>query len=905
MDSSNHSPPRHSPSRRRTSRLVRLSDRVAQAVITTGGLGVLAAMLGICVFLFVVAVPLFIPGSASEPRRVSVQATEARSLFATLSSDNAWYALVDASGEGLLIQTQTGRVLSGSPVFTPASPVTASFYERGTGRVFLGHEDGSLSTGVLAVNDGIVAESGIPESLLAMKPGETRALEPDESGGLNDTGSLRFEVPPGSVFERFDDGGRVVALSLSVSDPVQLREGVGPVRRIAGTAANEREQFVIAAREDGSITLGGIRVHRSLSGASARTRVTQFPVTSEPGPVPDWLMTDADGLHVVALWADGRAVHHARESNRSKEFLLVDALRLTGENETVTVTVPALGARSLLVADSASRVSSWTFAPPSERADDAGSATDRREARLTMVSRATQPEPIVAMSTSNQDRTLAMVDAAGSVSLFNMTSLRRVARLPGTVSQLDHLTLSADLNFVAALDRDQSLTTWDVDPGYPEVGWRSLARPIQYEGYNEPKYVYQSTGSPGAQAKMSLVPLIWGTLKATVISMLIATPLAVLAAMYTSEFLHPRLRRKIKPMIELMASLPSVVLGFVAAMLVAPFLRDHLSEILLLMLALPISLMLGSTLIRYVPTRTMRRVSSGKQLTLIGLTLAAGALVAVLLGDPIEATLFANPAAGPAAGSDAAANTGLIPWLNGNYGSATPGWVLATVPLMMVLLFQVWSRFLGRRWGERVSRLPRAAAATGELSRVLGLLVLGVLVGTGLAMVLSAAGLDPRESIFGTYSQRNTLVVGLIMGFAVIPIIYTISEDAMQAVPSGLRSASLGAGATRWQTAVRVVLPVAGSGIFSAVMVGLGRAVGETMIVLMATGNTPEISANIFSGFRTLAANIAVELPEAPRGGTHYRVLFLCGLVLFVMTLIINTSAEIVRQRVRRKNAAL
>ena len=166
-------------------------------------------------------------------------------------------------------------------------------------------------------------------------------------------------------------------------------------------------------------------------------------------------------------------------------------------------------------------------------------------------------------------------------------------------------------------------------------------------------------------------------------------------------------------------------------------------------------------------------------------------------------------------------------------------------------------------------------------------------------------GFDPRDSIFGPFSQRNTLVVGLIMGIAVIPIIYTIAEDAIRSVPDSLRSASLGVGATPWQTAVRVVLPVAASGIFSAIMVGLGRAVGETMIVLMATGNTPEMSLNIFSGFRTLAANIAVELPEAPRASTHYRVLFLCGLVLFAMTLVINTSAEFVRQHFRKKNAAL
>ena len=166
-------------------------------------------------------------------------------------------------------------------------------------------------------------------------------------------------------------------------------------------------------------------------------------------------------------------------------------------------------------------------------------------------------------------------------------------------------------------------------------------------------------------------------------------------------------------------------------------------------------------------------------------------------------------------------------------------------------------------------------------------------------------GFDPRDSIFGSFSPRNTLVVAIIMGFAVIPIIYTISEDSLQAVPMTLRTASLGSGATPWQTAIRVVFPVAASGIFSACMIGFGRAVGETMIVLMATGNTPEMEWNIFSGFRTLAANIAVELPEAPKGETHYRVLFLCGLVLFLMTFVINTMAELVRRVVRARNAGL
>src|SRR4029434_5148673 len=109
------------------------------------------------------------------------------------------------------------------------------------------------------------------------------------------------------------------------------------------------------------------------------------------------------------------------------------------------------------------------------------------------------------------------------------------------------------------------------------------------------------------------------------------------------------------------------------------------------------------------------------------------------------------------------------------------------------------------------------------------------------------------------------------MVFAILPIIYTIADDALTSVPEHLRSASLGASATPWQTAVRIVIPTAMSGLFSAVMIGLGRAVGETMIVLMSGGNTPVRDMNIFNGFRTLSANIAVELPEAPVNTTHFR----------------------------------
>jgi phosphate transport system permease protein len=151
------------------------------------------------------------------------------------------------------------------------------------------------------------------------------------------------------------------------------------------------------------------------------------------------------------------------------------------------------------------------------------------------------------------------------------------------------------------------------------------------------------------------------------------------------------------------------------------------------------------------------------------------------------------------------------------------------------------------------------------------------------------------------YDQRNCIIIAFGLGIAVIPIIFSITEDAISNIPPSLTAASLALGASRWQTIWRVVLPSASPGIFAAIMIGFGRAVGETMIVLMATGNTPILDWSIFNGMRTLSANIAVEIPEAPLGGTLYRVLFLCASMLFALTFVVNTGAELVRERLRKK----
>ena len=158
------------------------------------------------------------------------------------------------------------------------------------------------------------------------------------------------------------------------------------------------------------------------------------------------------------------------------------------------------------------------------------------------------------------------------------------------------------------------------------------------------------------------------------------------------------------------------------------------------------------------------------------------------------------------------------------------------------------------------------------------------------------------QDLFGFEYRLNAFVGGLALSFAVIPIIFTISEDAITAVPKSLNEASLALGATKWQTALKVVLPAATPGIFAAVILGIGRAFGETMIVLMATGNAALLSGNPFEPVRTMSATIGAEMAEVVFGETHYTVLFLIGSILFLFTFLLNAVAEIfIRQRLMKK----
>ncbi|MCX8011015.1 MAG: phosphate ABC transporter permease subunit PstC [Ignavibacteria bacterium] len=173
-----------------------------------------------------------------------------------------------------------------------------------------------------------------------------------------------------------------------------------------------------------------------------------------------------------------------------------------------------------------------------------------------------------------------------------------------------------------------------------------------------------------------------------------------------------------------------------------------------------------------------------------------------------------------------------------------------------------------------------------------------VVIGFFALVVLASA----IQTILGLEYRLNAFVGGLAMSLAVIPIIYTVSEDALNSVPRSYTEASLALGAAKWQTALRVVLPAATPGIFAAILLGIGRAFGETMIVLMATGNAALVSWDFFEPVRTLSATIGAEMAEVVFGDTHYNVLFLLGSLLFIFTFSLNAIAEFyVRNKLLKK----
>ncbi|MEM1071858.1 MAG: ABC transporter permease subunit [Planctomycetota bacterium] len=892
------------PSADRTLRSIRVADRAAEIIITVGGLSVIAAVLGIIFYLGSVTLPLLAPGSAGV--ELSSAANRSEPLDVLVDEYQTFAVVLSSAGTFDVVDLATGELVESRPVADGTAALTAGRFDPPSGR-FVAGAPGRVLIGSVGFRVEVLSPADVPETASEIELGS--------------------RVRDGSaVIERIGrDQWRRIAF---VSEAEQ--EGQVPGIPVFVDHAPARRGTVTAAWfADGT---GAVAVHGRGRGtmlgedADASLDWTMLPERSGDAEVVGiHLIDDASGL--VVIGQDG-LVDRTRIGRRG--VTLEDAEQITQTGDTVTATGTVLGRKTIVLGTNSGMVHTAYLASQDDE-DDVFIAVHRRDLFDDSVS---------VIRPGLRDRTVFIGSDDGSLTAWHATSGKSVIALslPGS-EPVAAIGIAPKLDGVVALT-DGTLHKLSLDVGHPEATVSSLFLPVLYEGQSEPEYVYQaSAAEDDAEPKLSLTPLIFGTIKATFISMLFAAPLAVLAAIFTSEFMEERARRYIKPGVEMMASLPSVVLGFLAAMVVAPFLRDHLMAVLLSFVTMPLAVVTVAAIWTAAADRQIRRLSASGTLLLVGVIAVAGIGMALAAAPFVERSLFqpseaelavlsglveaAEPGADGAVGvldgwytlrepaneqerqrleavaaEFASPNASLKSWLGGVIGGPEPGWFALTLPVATLLVGTLgWSAF--------VAVTGRRVGAFGPLLRILASLLLGGAIAWATAWLMAGVGLDLRDSLLGTFTQRNTLVIGMIMGLAIIPIIYTISDDAMRSVPVSLKAASLGAGATPWQTVVRVVLPVAASGIFSAVMIGLGRAVGETMIVLMATGNTPVMEWNIFSGLRTLSANIAVELPEADRGSTHYRLLFLCGVVLFIMTFVINTTAELVRQRFRRRNALL
>lgn len=211
--------------------------------------------------------------------------------------------------------------------------------------------------------------------------------------------------------------------------------------------------------------------------------------------------------------------------------------------------------------------------------------------------------------------------------------------------------------------------------------------------------------------------------------------------------------------------------------------------------------------------------------------------------------------------------------------------LLIAVPIGILAAIHI-SEFAGRRTKEiSKSVIEFMAAVPSVVYGLMGVYVVGPAI----------------KQLFHLPSALTALSAGAVLGFMALPTIISISEDAMHAVPADLRQGSLALGNTRWQTTRKVVVPAASSGIFAAVMLGLGRAIGETMVVLMVAGNSMELTWSLTTSGRPLTAVIAGEMGEVVQGGLHFSALFVVGLTLFVVTFLVNLAADLVLERQRAK----
>ncbi|MDH5750794.1 MAG: ABC transporter permease subunit [Deltaproteobacteria bacterium] len=779
-------------------RRVRRRDRMANWLITAGGLFVIICVLGILVLIANVAVPLLLPPAAQQVASFPLPRVsgEGRELLAVGVDDYLEVGyVITGQGEVGFFDLKQGRLLDTRDLYPPPESV--------------GETD--RPEGPEAARTAEPGEPGEPEQ--GSRPGLVHA---DPLGGgkyslLWSDGTLNLV----RIYSRrvFDPQGRP-SMERMVDQQASLthsgvEERANPALLSLGRVfggEDEETQTRVSLLQDGKILVEKHIRGMDLLGEETLENFREILETGLEAPITA-LQLDSEGNNLYAGTEDGHLLRWTLQD--PEDIRLLDRLQGFPDGRVITSLGMLLGDTTLLVGDEKGGVSGWFPVP---RGDEGMRV-------LALVHRIKpHPRPVKGFQPAHQSKFTASISSSGTVHLDQLTNEQHLLTLTdgetrpgGSAPAGAGVILGAisprDDGYIA-LTGDGQVILWHLRIPHPEVSLGGYFGKIWYENYPRSAYVWQSSsGTDDFEPKFSLMPLVFGTLKGTFWGMLFAAPLAILAAMYTSHLMQPGLRRYIKPAFEIMGSVPTVVIGFLAALWLAPLVKASLTGFLLIMGILPLTVLVALVvyggLARYP---FFSRLVRGHEFLFMAPALLLGVWLAFVLGARLDTALF---------------------------GGELPAWLF--------------------------------------------------------------------ENLGVRFDQRNSIVISAALGFAVLPIIFTISDDALVNVPRNLTAASLALGASRWQTVWRVILPSASPGIFAALMVGLGRATGETMIVLMATGNTPLMDWSIFNGMRTMSANIAVEIPEAPVDGTLYRTLFLSAVLLFITTFILNTLAEVVRMRLRKK----
>lgn len=722
-----------------------LKDKIARHSMTLGGISVVGALLLIFFYLLYVVFPLFLPASIKEITQFTLPTVDT-TLHLAIEEKNEIGVRFTKNAQVLFFNLNNGQIVNQQTLPIPSNTTITSFATA----------DSATQTVAFGLNDG--------RALVVQHAYDITYLE-----GIRHI-APKIVYPLGEeAFVVDEQGQALIQLSVQVSHNANTLIAVTPDNRLVLAGVTKTTNFldgtVKLKKVSGTLPLPEVEVKRLLLDKMQKT------------------------LHLI----NREHIWQLDVSNKAHPRL-INQVRVVSSEQSITTATFLAGDTSLLIGDSTGHISQWF------PIQDVLTKIRQFDNQHTM---------ITAIAAEERRRGFIAADAEGQVGIYHSTAHRTLLTkvLGDTLMQI---ALSPRADILLVEKAQGHFQVWEIYNKHPEVSWSALWGKVWYENHEYPKYSWQSSSaSSDFEPKFSLMPLAFGTLKAAFYAMLVAIPLAILGAMYTAYFMAPAIRGIVKPTIEIMGALPTVILGFLAGLWLAPFVEANLPGMFLLLLLMPTGIFIFAYGWQFLPKRITYRVPDGWQAAL------------------------------------------LIP----------------------MVIFVTWLSF--------------------QLSRPIELW----LFGGDMRQWLTAIGVD--------FDQRNALVVGIAMGVAVIPNIFSIAEDAIFGVPKHLTSGSLALGATTWQTMIRVVILTASPGIFSAVMIGLGRAVGETMIVLMATGNTAVMDFSIFQGLRTLSANIAVEMPESEANSTHFRVLFLSGLVLFLFTFFLNTIAEYIRQRLRRKYSSL